>query len=115
MIFLSIIPQSSEGPATMNIVTFTTPVTIKPARRMVLSLYHDTLSLDNFMASKRGVLQAGLTQPTLPFPSAHSDAPHYQLRTVSNPTLTPSSYLLRFCAGGTRPWCRYSGNRRGAR
>jgi len=42
---------------TMNIVTYCSPVAIHPARKIVVSLYVDTLSWENFRTTKRGVLQ----------------------------------------------------------
>ena len=40
----------------MNIVTFTTPVSVKP-RLFMVSLYHNTMTKDSFLHSKYGILQ----------------------------------------------------------
>jgi hypothetical protein len=41
----------------MNIITYVTPVGIRPTRRWVMSLYKTTQSYQNFAASGAGVLQ----------------------------------------------------------
>ena len=47
----------SEASATMNIVTYASPVGIRPTRLWAVSLYRRTLSHEKFAASGRGVLQ----------------------------------------------------------
>ena len=46
----------SNSGTSMNIVTFCTPVSIVP-KLWAVSLYHDTLTKDSFLSSRRGVLQ----------------------------------------------------------
>uniref|UniRef100_A0A7S2Y493 Flavin reductase like domain-containing protein n=1 Tax=Entomoneis paludosa TaxID=265537 RepID=A0A7S2Y493_9STRA len=41
----------------MNILTYATPVSIRPDRLWSLGLFHDTLTYQNFAATKQGVLQ----------------------------------------------------------
>lgn len=48
---------SSFPSTSMNIVTFCTAVSVSPPKLWIISLYHDTLTKDAFLASGRGVLQ----------------------------------------------------------
>ena len=45
------------GKSTMNILTYATPVGIQPNRIWCISLYKGTLSYENFIRERRGVLQ----------------------------------------------------------
>mmetsp|Transcript_10492 Transcript_10492/g.19941 ORF Transcript_10492/g.19941 Transcript_10492/m.19941 type:complete len:243 (-) Transcript_10492:325-1053(-) len=47
----------TQSPATMNILTYATPIAIKPARRFVIALYRGTLSADNMLSKSTAVLQ----------------------------------------------------------
>jgi flavin reductase (DIM6/NTAB) family NADH-FMN oxidoreductase RutF len=49
--------NSSDGKSTMNILTYATPVGIQPNRIWCISLYKGTLSYENFIRERRGVLQ----------------------------------------------------------
>ncbi|GFH55506.1 hypothetical protein CTEN210_11982 [Chaetoceros tenuissimus] len=52
----SLASKSEDNRPSMNIVTFTTPVSVKPKLFMV-SLYHNTMTKDSFLHSKYGILQ----------------------------------------------------------
>ena len=52
----SLASTSEDNRPSMNIVTFTTPVSIKP-RLCMVSLYHHTMTKDSFLHSKYGILQ----------------------------------------------------------
>jgi hypothetical protein len=45
------------GTPTLNIVTYASPIAIKPARKYAVGLYAGTLSWQNVRATGRGVLQ----------------------------------------------------------
>lgn len=47
----------SAGKSTMNILTYASPVSIKPRRIWSIGLYKGTMSHENFVREKRGVLQ----------------------------------------------------------
>jgi len=47
------------GSKTLNIVTYASPIAIKPVRKYVVGLYVDTLSWQNVRATGRAVLQVG--------------------------------------------------------
>ncbi len=49
--------EASAGSTTMNILTYASPVAIKPHRMWSISLYKGTLSHENFAKEKRGILQ----------------------------------------------------------
>jgi hypothetical protein len=49
--------NGSDGKSTMNILTYATPVGIQPNRIWCISLYKGTLSYDNFIRERQGVLQ----------------------------------------------------------
>lgn len=46
-----------DNESTMNILTYASPVSIKPHRMWSISLYKGTLSHENFTKEKRGILQ----------------------------------------------------------
>jgi len=48
---------TTNNKSTMNILTYATPVSIKPHRMWSISLYKGTLSHENFTRNRRGVLQ----------------------------------------------------------
>ena len=48
---------STTNKSTMNILTYATPISIKPYRMWSISLYKGTLSHENFTRDRRGVLQ----------------------------------------------------------
>ena len=48
---------SSSRRSTMNILTYASPVSIKPHRMWCVSLYRGTMSHENFARERRGVLQ----------------------------------------------------------
>ena len=48
---------SSSRRSTMNILTYASPVSIKPHRMWCISLYRGTMSHENFARERRGVLQ----------------------------------------------------------
>ena len=48
---------SSSSSSTMNILTYASPVSIKPHRMWSISLYKGTLSHENFTKQRRGILQ----------------------------------------------------------
>mmetsp|Transcript_4767 Transcript_4767/g.12013 ORF Transcript_4767/g.12013 Transcript_4767/m.12013 type:complete len:219 (+) Transcript_4767:171-827(+) len=48
---------AGAAPATMNIVTYCSAVSIRPVRKYALGLYVGTLSWENFLREGRGVLQ----------------------------------------------------------
>lgn len=66
----SLATVGAEGKTNMNIVTFATPVSLKPARLWALSLYKHTLSRENFERQGKGLLQvsAFLAAASLPPP-----------------------------------------------
>jgi hypothetical protein len=41
----------------MNLVTYASPVSIKPLQRYAIGLFANTLSWENMLANKTGVLQ----------------------------------------------------------
>lgn len=49
--------DSTSLPSTMNVLTYVSPVAIKPNRMWSISLYKGTLSHENFAKEKRGILQ----------------------------------------------------------
>mmetsp|Transcript_34856 Transcript_34856/g.71134 ORF Transcript_34856/g.71134 Transcript_34856/m.71134 type:complete len:225 (+) Transcript_34856:3-677(+) len=49
--------DASSSSSTMNILTYASPVAIKPHRMWSISLYKGTLSHENFIKEKRGILQ----------------------------------------------------------
>ncbi|KAH8044371.1 hypothetical protein JL721_12873 [Aureococcus anophagefferens] len=53
----SLATLNGDGSSNMNIVTYASPVGIRPERRWTLSLYRGTRSHANFAARRRGVLQ----------------------------------------------------------
>lgn len=53
----SLATLSADGSTDMNILTYLTPVGIRPSRTWVASLYRSTLSYSNFKARGTGVLQ----------------------------------------------------------
>lgn len=53
----SLATLDEQGDTNMNIVTYATPVGIRPERRWALSLYKDTMTRANFARRRRGVLQ----------------------------------------------------------
>ena len=48
---------TTTNKSTMNILTYATPVSIKPYRMWSISLYKGTLSHENFKRDRRGILQ----------------------------------------------------------
>ena len=48
---------TTNNKSTMNILTYATPVSIKPYRMWSISLYKGTLSHENFTRNRRGILQ----------------------------------------------------------
>jgi flavin reductase (DIM6/NTAB) family NADH-FMN oxidoreductase RutF len=53
----SLATLSADGKTGMNILTYATPVSAKPARMWAISLFKGTLSHENFLREKTGVLQ----------------------------------------------------------
>ena len=53
----SLATLGEDGETNMNILTYTSPVGIRPARLWCISLYRKTKSHENFMARKSGTLQ----------------------------------------------------------
>ena len=49
--------SSATTAASMNIITFATPVSVAPPKLWAVSLYYNTLTKDSFCESKRAVLQ----------------------------------------------------------
>jgi hypothetical protein len=60
---LPVYSLATAGPGgaspTMNLVTYASPISLQP-RRYALGLYRGTLSWQNMMATRTGVLQVGL-------------------------------------------------------
>ena len=53
----SLATLDEAGDTNMNVVTYATPVGIRPERRWALSLFKSTVSRANFARRRRGVLQ----------------------------------------------------------
>lgn len=53
----SLATRNQDGSTNMNIVTYATPVSIKPTQIWAISLYLNSLSYDNFLREGWGVLQ----------------------------------------------------------
>ncbi|KAL7527314.1 hypothetical protein ACHAXR_005699 [Thalassiosira sp. AJA248-18] len=49
--------ESPNSKSTMNILTYASPISIKPHRMWSISLYKGTMSHENFSREKKGVLQ----------------------------------------------------------
>ena len=49
--------STTNNKSTMNILTYATPISIKPYRMWSISLYKGTLSHENFTRDRRGILQ----------------------------------------------------------
>ena len=57
--------ESNGSSSNMNIVTYASPVSIRPSRLWAMGLYKETLSYQNFKKTGKGVLQL-LTQDHIP-------------------------------------------------
>lgn len=53
----SLVTQGSSGRQTMNMITYASPIALRPTRKYALGLYVQSLTYQNMKETGRGVLQ----------------------------------------------------------